>query len=798
MPQTTITISGLSAFPSSPSSFANTTVTGGTFTETQTITLSNASGGAWRVAYNGEVSAPLSPTISSSSLKSVLDGFAGIDNVTVTGSSGSFTLTFGGTQSTTNVQQIFGDAADATNGSTTRTITTTYDAANHVASISDPSATNSYTLDNLGRAITISNTISGLTPTVSLDQTFDAMNNRTQLKSTIGSTAYFKTDYTYDALQRLTDVVQQGQSGGNAVTSKHVTMAYNALSRRTNISRYQSTGTTSAVATSDFTYDSDNRLSGIAHKQGTTNLNTYAYTYDPLSRFSTVVSTLEGTDSYTYDQTSQVTGATHTSSSNETYGFDANGNRNTTGYTTGTNNLTTASSGYTYTYDDDGNRTSRTETANSHVAEYTWDYRNRLTTVKERNSSGGSVTRQVDYEYDAMNRLVKRTYDSDGAGSGSPTYQYWAYDNGINAVVQFDGSAASNLSHRYMWGSQVDELLADEQVTSLSSGGNTLWGLADHLGSQRDIADLNEGTGVTSITNHRTYNSFGKLISETNSAVDMLFGFTGKQLDDATNLQHNLFRWYDSSIGQWMSEDPLSFKAGDQNLHRNVKNGVVSKLDPLGLYQPPEPEVDIILLFMQLDQRRRQEIERQKMLHSRWTLPAIIRIIENDPVYQRINQEVLVNAFRTSYDRMKDIRANAINEQENLDRRGSLVRDDYTIKIRSDMETWMAAMTLLHELFHLDAGQWNSQEERLRQEVNARVYAEQFAINYSLPETHENYRTPSGTPDIDYIQRDVANRYITPPGLQDLAARYEDEQQIGKIEAQRQKARQEEINRTKP
>jgi hypothetical protein len=53
-----------------------------------------------------------------------LDGFFNrIDNVTVTGGSGSFTVTFGGTQSTTNMQQIFGDAANASNGSTVRTIT---------------------------------------------------------------------------------------------------------------------------------------------------------------------------------------------------------------------------------------------------------------------------------------------------------------------------------------------------------------------------------------------------------------------------------------------------------------------------------------------------------------------------------------------------------------------------------------------------------------------------------------------------------------------------------------------------
>jgi RHS repeat-associated protein len=359
-------------------------------------------------------------------------------------------------------------------------------------------------------------------------------------------------------------------------------MRLSNLSQRTQIARFQSTATTNPVATTDFTYDSANRLSGIAHKQGSTNLNSYAYTYDPLSRISTIVSTLEGTDTYSYDQTSQLVGATHTSQSNETYGFNANGNQNTTGFTIATNNQTTAGLGFTYTFDDEGNRTSKAETATGKVEEYTWDYRNRLTKVVFRNSSGGAIVKQVEYEYDPYNRLVHRTFDADGAGSGAATNQFWVYDQGINAVLQFDGSWASNLSHRYLRSNNVDELLADEQI----AGSNTLWGLTNHLGSLRDIADLNEGTGVTSITNHRTSNSFGKLISETNAAVDMLFAFTGKQYDEATALQHNLFRWYDPSMGQWLSEDPLGFGAGDENVRRYVGNEVLGSKDPTGLQDP--------------------------------------------------------------------------------------------------------------------------------------------------------------------------------------------------------------------
>ncbi|MEO8271159.1 MAG: hypothetical protein ABI557_15665, partial [Aureliella sp.] len=92
--------------------------------------------------------------------------------------------------------------------------------------------------------------------------------------------------------------------------------------------------------------------------------------------------------------------------------------------------------------------------------------RNRLTTVIDRITSGGAIVKQVNYEYDAYNRLVKRSLDADGAGPNPATTQYWAYDEGINAVLQFDGAAASNQSHRYLWAEQVDQLLADEQITS--------------------------------------------------------------------------------------------------------------------------------------------------------------------------------------------------------------------------------------------------------------------------------------------------------------------------------------------
>jgi RHS repeat-associated protein len=73
------------------------------------------------------------------------------------------------------------------------------------------------------------------------------------------------------------------------------------------------------------------------------------------------------------------------------------------------------------------------------------------------------------------------------------------------------------------------------------------------------------------------------LTSESNSAVDLLFGFTGRPSDDTTGLQNNWHRWYDAALGQWLSEDPIGFWGDDTNLRRYVGNEPLSFTDPAGL-----------------------------------------------------------------------------------------------------------------------------------------------------------------------------------------------------------------------
>jgi RHS repeat-associated protein len=144
-----------------------------------------------------------------------------------------------------------------------------------------------------------------------------------------------------------------------------------------------------------------------------------------------------------------------------------------------------------------------------------------------------------------------------------------------------------------LYGPLVDQVLADEQLAPLPGTGRqaedwagpVLWPLADHLGTLRDLAAYDpQGTPgqETSLANHRTFDSFGNITVESNSFVDLIFAFTGRERDNETDLQYHRTRYYDSRNGIWISEDTVGFHGGDTNLLRYVGNSPVIAFDPSG------------------------------------------------------------------------------------------------------------------------------------------------------------------------------------------------------------------------
>ena len=319
-----------------------------------------------------------------------------------------------------------------------------------------------------------------------------------------------------------------------------------------------------------------------------------------------------GTVHYSYDPLGQLTGATYSASSipNESYAWDSNGNPTGSGYVIGDDNRLLSDGTYRYSYDAEGNRTAKfideddshtLTTGDTEVTEYGWDNRNRLAKVTTYATKGQSATKIVDEIYDLENRWIGENVDSD-ADAEVDHQRRFAYD-GNQIVLQFDGDCpdfaqqngtvpftfdgngnplltVANLSHRYLWGPAVDQLLADEQVSSPSTPGNVVWPLGDQLGTIRDLATTDTQTGETTVAVHRVFDSFG---AETNPTGDCLFGFTGRPTSQAIGEQNNGNRWYDAAIGRWMSQDPAGFAAGDTNLSRYCFNNPTMLADPSGL-----------------------------------------------------------------------------------------------------------------------------------------------------------------------------------------------------------------------
>jgi hypothetical protein len=326
---------------------------------------------------------------------------------------------------------------------------------------------------------------------------------------------------------------QQGQSGGNAVSPKEVDFAYNALGQFTSIADFNTlSGPRSDVATGAYSYDSGNRLTGLAYTSdgGTTSIDTFGWGYNNANNVTSFTSA-DGTADYGSDPTNQLTSATYTTATgghqpaNESYSFDANGNRDSTGYSTAADNLMTSDGTFNYTHDADGNTTSRTRissaTASDYLTTYTWDYRNRLTDVEYYDNSS-VLTKHVHYVYDVFDHLLATQVDTTGSGSYdevehyvldvSPEIPSAAVPGTALAQppLQFDGSG--NPTVRYL--EALNRIFAEGTVAALTLGDTVNWDLVDNLGSVRDAFD-NSGNVLDKVD----YNSFGQVAYESNAAM---------------------------------------------------------------------------------------------------------------------------------------------------------------------------------------------------------------------------------------------------------------------------------------
>lgn len=427
------------------------------------------------------------------------------------------------------------------------TISFTLDGNGNQTSVTRADSTGSHTetriFDNLDRPTLVEDGFGR-----DIQYTYDANSNRASMLDPEGNL----TSYFYDQLNRLSQVTVAGLG----------TWSYsfypNSLLRDIDHPN---------GASSSYTYDNANRVVNLTNEQNGEMVSSHSYNYDNGGRRTQLIEEngagLE-TTTYTYDAADRLTGVNYPANT-VSYVLDAAGNRTsetrdgvTRDYTYNNRYQLTSVFGpdvdVTYTYDATGNMITRTE--NAETTTFSYDARNRLVGL-----DGPSVP-TTSYEYDANGMRIARNV-------GGDRFEY-IYD-GTEMIAETNTLGTTIASYHYGAGRRLAE----------KRGADRSYYLQDVLGSP---VALTAADG--SIQARYTYDAWGN-VTRTEGTSQQPFGFTGYEKDEESGLYYAKNRYYDSTTGRFLREDPYE---GDTNqpitLHPYVYGSANPTLvvDPTGLY----------------------------------------------------------------------------------------------------------------------------------------------------------------------------------------------------------------------
>ncbi|NLD37093.1 MAG: RHS repeat-associated core domain-containing protein [Desulfatiglans sp.] len=181
---------------------------------------------------------------------------------------------------------------------------------------------------------------------------------------------------------------------------------------------------------------------------------------------------------------------------------------------------------------------------------YTFDYEHRLKTI-------GST---IQYFYDGMGKRVR------AVRSGVTTK--YIYDARGNLLAEAD---SNNVIQRYY-------IYGNGLMAKVTASENTYCYHYNATGSTIAITDSSQ-----SIVNKYAYTPFGEIGNEV-EALAQPFKYIGQYgvMSESNGLYYMRARYYDPTLGRFISEDPLGFGAGDVNLYVYVNNNPVLLIDPSG------------------------------------------------------------------------------------------------------------------------------------------------------------------------------------------------------------------------
>ncbi|MCM3748343.1 hypothetical protein M3223_13385 [Paenibacillus pasadenensis] len=391
-------------------------------------------------------------------------------------------------------------------------------------------------------------------PDATVKYTYDAAGRRKSMEDSTGTTSYAYKLATGE-LEKVT-----------FPDSKFISYTYNNQGLRS-----QMTDPFGLVL--DYTYDDMSRLSNV--KNGSSIEASYEYYNNSLLKSISQVNGVKS--SYSYDglrlSTLNQTKANGTVLHSYSYQWDLNGNikqrtenqhgqTETNAFDYDASNRITSSSQFSelYAYDVRGNRQalqSNRDLLQTEETNYQYNASNQLVSAKK------DAGEQIQYKYNGDGLMVERT-------EGTKTLRYYYDGVQIIAEATIVNGAATN---------PVQYLRGKGLIARKDAQGKTYYLQNGH----GDVTDLRDSTGNVSLNQYK-YDIWGGLISS-QETVSNPFQYSGEYWDSKAGLQYLRARWYDPSMGRFITEDsykgeltnPLS-----QNLYTYVHNNPLAYIDPTG------------------------------------------------------------------------------------------------------------------------------------------------------------------------------------------------------------------------
>jgi RHS repeat-associated protein len=374
--------------------------------------------------------------------------------------------------------------------------------------------------------------------------------------------------YTYDTAGRLYEVYENN--------TLKATYSYDDNGNRASVVYVNGVSET-------YAYNLANWVTSVTNMTGETQISGYTYTYYLDGNQRTKTGNTGKVTTYTYDDAGRLHTESETGGLTITYGYDSFSNR-TSMAVTGTENYTVS-----YIYDANNRLTIETKTLATTTEKklYFYDPNGNQTSKVFENLSGGSGTEGyilthgiVSGEicrYNGFNQLVeteinggKTTYTYDPAGlrlskNVNGTATNYVLD-GPNVVLESTGSSTT----KYIRG--INLLYA-------VSGTTTSYYLYNAHG---DVVQLANTSGVMTKTYY--YDAFG-VEGNPDSADTNPFRYCGEYYDSGSGTYYLRARYYDPTIGRFLSEDTYHGKPTDPlslNLYTYCEGDPVNAWDPSG------------------------------------------------------------------------------------------------------------------------------------------------------------------------------------------------------------------------